>query len=147
MSTSFLYLLVILSIARAAAPEKKEFSISSFFEGSWIIASRQLNLETGDIVNDVSFIQYNITKTDENEYDIWKLNGVEFVEFCRELMEIRIPFRMDIMKRLYNGSNEYGGIGKLRLVSNTEGTATDKFLYRRMIFETVDINDSFCSNW
>ena len=50
MSTSFLYLLVILSIATAAAPEKKEFSISSFFEGSWIIASRQLNLETGDII-------------------------------------------------------------------------------------------------
>ena len=73
MSTSFLYLLVILSIATAAAPEKKEFSISSFFEGSWIIASHQLNLETGDIVNDVSFIQYNITKTDENEYDIYPL--------------------------------------------------------------------------
>lgn len=73
MSTSFLYLLVILSIATAAAPEKKEFSVGSFFEGSWIIASRQLNLETGDIVNDVSFIQYNITKTDENEYDIYPL--------------------------------------------------------------------------
>ncbi len=49
-----------------------------------------------------------------NEYDIWKLNGVEFVEFCRELMEIRIPFRMDIMKRLCNGYNEYGNRWKNR---------------------------------
>ena len=43
-----------------------------------------------------------------NEYDIGELNGIEFVEFCGELMEMRIPFRMDIMKRLCNGFNEYG---------------------------------------
>ncbi len=51
-----------------------------------------------------------------NEYDIWKLNGVKFVEFCRELMEICIPFRMDIMKRLCNGYNEYGNRWKNRCV-------------------------------
>ena len=43
-----------------------------------------------------------------NEYDIVELNGIEFDEFCGELMEMRIPFRMDIMERLCNGSNEYG---------------------------------------
>ncbi len=47
----------------------------------------------------------------------------------------------------FNGSTEYGGIGKLRLVSNTEGTYNDKFLYRRLIFETFDINDSMCDGW
>ena len=46
-----------------------------------------------------------------------------------------------------NGSSEYGGIGKLMLVSNVEGVYNQKFLYRRMIFETVDINDSFCEGW
>ena len=45
----------------------------------------------------------------------------------------------------FNGSTEYGGIGKLSLVSNTEGTYSQDFLYRRLIFETIDINDSFCS--
>ena len=44
----------------------------------------------------------------KNEYDISELNGVEFVEFCRELMEMNIPFRSDIMNRLYTGYNEYG---------------------------------------
>ena len=39
---------------------------------------------------------------------MWTLNGVEFDEFCRELMEVRKPFRMDIMIRLCGGSNEYG---------------------------------------
>ena len=40
--------------------------------------------------------------------NICKLNGIEFDEFCVELMEMNIPFRMDIMNRLYNGCNEYG---------------------------------------
>ncbi len=43
-----------------------------------------------------------------NEYDINKLNGVEFDEFCRELMEMRIPFKMDIMNRIFNDFNGYG---------------------------------------
>ena len=44
----------------------------------------------------------------------------------------------------FNGSTEYGGIGRLQLMSNTEGTFGDDFLCRRLIFETVDISDSFC---
>lgn len=56
--------------------------------------------------------------------------------------------RNDYISRLlddmFNGSTEYGGLGKLNLMQNTEGTYNDKFLYRRMIFETTDINDSFC---
>ena len=51
-----------------------------------------------------------------NKYDIGELNGIEFVEFCRELMEMNIPFRMDIMKRLCNGFNEYGVEWKKRCV-------------------------------
>ena len=49
-----------------------------------------------------------------------------------------------LLDDMFNGTTEYGGIGKLRLMSNTEGTFNDKFLYRRMIFEKVDISDSFC---
>lgn len=44
----------------------------------------------------------------------------------------------------FNGSSEYGGVGRLNLVSNTEGTFNSKFLFRRLIFETIDVNDSFC---
>lgn len=47
----------------------------------------------------------------------------------------------------FSGSTEYGGIGKLQLVSNTEYVATDKFLARKLIFETVDINDALCDRW
>ena len=43
-----------------------------------------------------------------NNYVIDELNGIEFDEFCVELIEMNIPFRSDIMNRLYNGCNEYG---------------------------------------
>lgn len=52
-----------------------------------------------------------------------------------------------LLDEKFNGSTEYGGIGRLQLVSNTEGTFSEKFLYRRLIFETVDINDSICDSW
>ena len=55
-----------------------------------------------------------------NEFDIYELNGVEFVEFCRELMEMNIPFRSDIMNRIYNGYNEYGIGWKNRCVIMNE---------------------------
>ena len=48
-----------------------------------------------------------IVKYMKNECDISELNGIDFERFCKELMEIRIPFRMDIMERLCNGFNEY----------------------------------------
>ena len=41
-----------------------------------------------------------------------KMNGVVFVEFCRELMDVKIPLRMNIMNRLYNGYNENGASWK-----------------------------------
>ena len=49
-----------------------------------------------------------------------------------------------LLDEKFNGSTEYGGVGKLKLISNSEGTFDSKFLYRRLIFETIDINDSFC---
>lgn len=49
-----------------------------------------------------------------------------------------------LLDEKFNGSTEYGGVGKLKLMSNVEGTFNEDFLYRRLIFETIDTNDSFC---
>ena len=57
-----------------------------------------------------------IIKYMNNEFDICELNDLELNEFCRELMEMNILFRIDIMKRLYNSSNEYGFRWKNRCV-------------------------------
>lgn len=49
-----------------------------------------------------------------------------------------------LLDDMFNGSTEYGGVGTLMLVSNTEGTFSHEFLYRRLLFETVDLNNSLC---
>ncbi len=66
-----------------------------------------------DMDNKLTYLD-EIIKYMTNEYDIDKLNGMKFDEFCRELMEMNIPFRSDIMKRLDNGFNEYGNRWKKR---------------------------------
>ncbi len=43
-------------------------------------------------------------------------NETDIDEFCRELMEIYIPFRMDVMNKQYNGHTEYGNEWKNRCV-------------------------------
>lgn len=49
-----------------------------------------------------------------------------------------------LLDYMFNGSTEYGGIGQLKLTLNTEGAYNKDFLYRHLIFETIDVNDSFC---
>ena len=51
-----------------------------------------------------------------------------------------------LLDEKFNGSSEYGGIGELQLVSNYEFVATEKFLGRKLVFETIDVNDSPCDN-
>lgn len=48
---------------------------------------------------------------------------------------------------MFNGSTKYGGIGQLKLTLNTEGAYNKDFLYRHLIFETIDINNSMCESW
>lgn len=49
-----------------------------------------------------------------------------------------------LIDNMFNGSSKYGGIGELKLVLNEEGAYNKDFLYRHIIFETVDLNKSFC---
>lgn len=52
-----------------------------------------------------------------------------------------------LIDSMFNGSTEYGGIGQLKLTLNTEGAYNKDFLYRHLVFETIDINDSMCERW
>lgn len=73
-----------------------------------------------------------------NKHMEMNINGVK---------DTRADFISKLLDDKFNGSSEYGGIGKLLLVSNTEGTYNQDFLFRRLIFETIDINDSLCESW
>ena len=76
-----------------------------------------------------------------NEFDINELNGIEFVAFCRELMEMRIPFKMDIMNRIYNGSNEYGVGWKNRSVVVNGNEYKLIFEYMKLRLSDMKYND------
>lgn len=51
-----------------------------------------------------------------------------------------------LLDKKINGESGYGAVGVWKLTSNTEGVYNDKFLYRRLLFESVDINNSFCGS-
>ena len=94
--------------------------------------------EKNEVEIDFRFKYFDeIVRYMKNEYDISKLNGIEFVDFCRELMEIRIPFRMDIMERLWNGFNEYGVRWKNRCVVVNEKEY--KIMINYMIIQFANI--------
>lgn len=79
--------------------------------------------------------------------EIWIYSHNDHMEIKNipKIKDNRNDYISKLLDNMFNGSTEYGGIGKLSLVSNIEGTYNDKFLYRKLLFETVDINDSLCN--
>lgn len=64
------------------------------------------------------------------------------VENIKGIRDNRNDYISKLLDLKFNGTSR--GIGTLFLTSNIEGTYNEDFLYRRMIFETVDINNSMC---
>lgn len=56
----------------------------------------------------------------------------------------RCDYISRLLEEMFNGSTKYGGSGELKKILNTEGTYNKDFLYRHLIFETFDINNSIC---
>lgn len=50
-----------------------------------------------------------------------------------------------IIDEKFNGRTDFG-YGQLDCISNTEGSFTKDYLYRRLIFETKTINNSMCGD-
>ena len=85
--------------------------------GSWMYDNLiDLDSRDGDKVDTGYPLKYfaEIVRYMKHEYDVNELNGVEFDEFCRELMSLNIPLRNDIFKRLFSQFNEYGDRWKNR---------------------------------
>lgn len=56
----------------------------------------------------------------------------------------RNDYLASLIDKKFNGRSDLAGYGKMELTSNVEGAFNDKFLYRRLVFETRDINNSLC---
>lgn len=77
--------------------------------------------------------------------EIWIYSHNDHMEMnIKGIKDTRCDFIGRLLDEKFNGSNQYGGIGKLTLVSNSEGVYNDDFLYRHLVFETTDLNDSLC---
>ncbi len=78
--------------------------------------------------------------------EVWIYCHFEHMKMEREITkDNRCDYISMLIDEMFNGSTQYGGIGKLKLTLNSEGVYNQKFLYRHLIFETVDLNDSLCN--
>ena len=130
--------------------DQSEHEVSSAlvlkYLGSWIY-DNLIDLESrdGKKVDTGYPLKYfgEIVKYMANEYDINELNGIEFVAFCRELIEMRVPFKMDIMNRIYNGSNEYGVGWKNRSVIVNGNEYKLIYDYMKLRLSVIAFNNKF----
>lgn len=88
--------------------------------------------------------------------EIWIISHQRHMEVdnVSKIIDNRNDYISKLIDKKFNGRSVLGGstnsknnlhlCGSLKLISNTEGALSADFLYRRMIFETVDVNDSVC---
>lgn len=57
----------------------------------------------------------------------------------------RNDYISELIDTLLNGRDDFG-VGTLKLLVNTEGAFQQKYLYRTMIFEGIDVNNSLCND-
>lgn len=65
------------------------------------------------------------------------------VDNVPKVTENRNDYLARLIDEKLNGRDDFG-IGKLKLISNIEGSFQKDYLYRVLVFEGLDINDSLC---
>lgn len=108
-------------------------------------------------------VQVQIPKTfdDSNRWvvprlEIWIITHHDHMKMdnVSPVLDNRNDYISKIIDKKFNGRDTLGGnsddgdnlhlYGRLDLVSNTEGVFSKDYLYRQMIFEMKDVNNSFC---
>ena len=77
--------------------------------------------------------------------EIWIISHEDHMKVSNipKVTENRNDYLSKLIDNKLNGTSMFG-IGKLMLESNIEGSYQKDWLYRRMIFEVTDINNSLC---
>lgn len=68
-----------------------------------------------------------------------------FVDNVKKVTDNRNDYLSRLIDGKLNGRSGFG-IGTLKLVSNLEGSFQKDYLYRQMIFEATDLNESLCKD-
>lgn len=80
--------------------------------------------------------------------EFWIYCDVNHMKMDRKITkDNRCDYLSMLLDDMFNNSTEYGGIGKLKLILNAEGTYNKNFLFRHLVFETIDLNSSMCESW
>lgn len=80
--------------------------------------------------------------------EIWIISHEKhmIVDNIPKINENRNDYLSELIDLKLNGRSDFG-IGELQLVSNIEGSYQKDYVYRKMIFETKDINDDLCDKY
>lgn len=68
------------------------------------------------------------------------------VDNVPKVTENRNDYISEIIDNKLNGKSGYG-TGRLKLTSNVEGSFQQDYVYRKMVFETTDLNTSLCEEY
>lgn len=149
------------------SPTIKDFSQSDKLLYTHIFPFHK-NLDT--ITENITFLtfQVHIPKSrDRNvssrtwvtpQLEIWIFSHNDHmkVENIPKIKDNRNDYISKLLDKKFNGKDTFGGnkkdsnnvhiYGRLELVCNIEGTFSKDFLYRQMIFEMKDLNNSLCED-
>lgn len=77
--------------------------------------------------------------------DIWIISHEQhmIVDNIEKVTDNRNDYLSKLIDMKLNGKTDIG-IGELKLISNVEGSLQRDYLYRRMVFEGIDLNNSLC---
>lgn len=79
--------------------------------------------------------------------EIWIISHEQHmvVDNVPKITENRNDYLSRLIDTKLNGRSDIG-IGKIRLISNIENSCQRDYVYRKMIFEGTDLNDSLCDD-
>ncbi len=79
------------------------------------------------------------------QVDIWIISHVRHMKVTNvpKVTANRNDYLSILIDEKLNGRTDFG-IGKLAMLINEEGTLQTDYVYRRIVFEGMDVNDSFC---
>ena len=67
------------------------------------------------------------------------------VDNVPKVTQNRNDYLSELIDKKFNGKRGFG-IGETKLISNTEGAFQIDYLYRKMIFQCLDLNTSLCDD-
>ena len=117
------------------------------------------NPHTLNIVGTFITIQVHIPQNYYNDYynssnihvkptiEIWIISHERHmrVDNVPKITQNRNDYLSELIDNKINGKSGFG-IGKTKLISNVEGAFQQDYLFRKMIFECLDLNDSMCDD-